>query len=118
MLPQNFHVIIGLGLTGFSCARYLADRNIPFAVTDTREVPPQLTEFKKTFPNIPISLGKLDESLLEKASEIIISPGISLQLPAIQQQIAKGKSVVGDIELFARSVKSPVIAITGTNAKS
>ncbi len=118
MLQQKFYIIIGLGLTGLSCARYLAKKKIPFAVMDTRPSPPNLTEFKKAFPDVEISLGQLNETLLNKATDIILSPGIPLQTPVIQQQLKSGKSVIGDIELFARAVNSPVIAITGTNAKS
>lgn len=115
---KDFYVIVGLGLTGLSCARYLAKNHLPFAVMDTRAAPPQLAEFKHAFPEVIVSLGQFDEILLDKATHILISPGIPLQTPAIQKQIVLGKTVMGDIELFARAVKSPVIAITGTNAKS
>lgn len=118
MKQQHFYVIVGLGITGLSCAHFFAKRNLPFAVIDTRESPPLLTEFRKFYPKVDVSLGQWDEALLNKATEIILSPGIPLQTPAIQKQLLQGKSVVGDIELFARAVNSPVIAITGTNAKS
>lgn len=118
MITEGLHVIVGLGVTGLSCARYLTQKAIPFAVMDTRSSPPNLEEFKKNFPHIPLSLGKLDDTLLDKACKIIISPGVSLQQPAIARQLMRGVPVVGDIELFALEVKVPVIAITGTNAKS
>lgn len=118
MVQQKFYVIVGLGITGLSCAHYLAKQNIAFAVIDTRNTPPHLAEFKKRYPDVLISLGKLDEDLLTKATDIILSPGIALQSPAIQKQLKLGKSVIGDIELFAQNVIAPVIAITGTNAKS
>jgi len=115
---QNLHVIVGLGSSGYSSARYLVQQGIPVAITDSRQNPPNLTEFKKTFPNIPASLGKLDETWLAKAAKIVISPGVSLQEPAISQQLLRGIPVIGDIELFAHATHAPVIAITGTNAKS
>ncbi len=118
MATDNLHVIVGLGVTGLSCARYLAQKNVPFAVTDTRSSPPCLEEFKKLFPQVPLSLGQLDEVLLNQACQIIISPGVSLQHPAIARQLARGVPIIGDIELFALGVKVPLIAITGTNAKS
>ncbi|HSW71608.1 MAG TPA: UDP-N-acetylmuramoyl-L-alanine--D-glutamate ligase, partial [Gammaproteobacteria bacterium] len=37
---------------------------------------------------------------------------------AIAKQRMKGVPVIGDIELFARAAKAPIIAITGSNAKS
>ncbi len=115
---SDLHVIVGLGITGFSCARYLRECGIPFAVNDTRETPPQLAEFRKLFPDVQISTGKLDEALLARAATIVLSPGIALYEPLIAKQAARGIPVIGDIELFARAVKAPVIAITGTNAKS
>jgi UDP-N-acetylmuramoylalanine--D-glutamate ligase len=118
MMQQPFYVIVGLGLTGMSCARHLAKQDKPFAVLDTRPAPAHLVDFKKAFPGVEVSLGQFDEALLDKATHIILSPGIALQTPAIQKQIASGKPVIGDIELFAQDVHSPVIAITGTNAKS
>ncbi|MCC2667125.1 MAG: murD, partial [Gammaproteobacteria bacterium] len=118
MKKKNLNIIIGLGITGLSCAHYLAKKNIPFIMMDTRETPPQLAEFKKLFPDAPIVLGKLDDAVLDQADKIIISPGISLKTPPIARQVARGVSVMGDIELFALSVTAPVIAITGTNAKS
>lgn len=114
----SLHVIVGLGATGLSCARYLKQNNIPFAITDSRENPPQLAAFQKDHPDVQVSLGKLDADLLASAASIIISPGMSLHEPVIAEQIKRGKSVIGDIELFVRAVKAPIIAITGTNAKS
>jgi len=115
---KNLHVIVGLGATGYSCAQYLFHQNIPFAVTDTRAAPPHLEALQKMCPDAMVSLGKLDEALLDQAFRIIISPGMPLSDPIIARQIARGVQVIGDVELFAEAVKAPVIAITGTNAKS
>lgn len=118
MTQENLHVIVGLGVTGMSCASYLSRVGLPFAVTDSRQTPPQADVFHKIFPGIPLSLGQLDEDLLSRAAVIVLSPGVSLQESAIAKQISQGKKVIGDIELFARVADKPVIAITGTNAKS
>lgn len=115
---SNLHVIVGLGATGFSCARFLHAKGIPFAVTDTRIDPPNLAEFKTTYPEATISLGKLDINLLNQAHVVVLSPGVALREPEIAHQVARGVPVIGDIELFAQAVTAPVIAITGTNAKS
>lgn len=117
-MQQDLYVIVGLGVTGLSCAHYLARQDIPFAVTDTRKTPPNLAEFKQAYPGVTLSLGKLDELLLHKASNLVVSPGISLQEPALARQMARGTPIMGDIELFALEAKAPLIAITGTNAKS
>lgn len=115
---SKLSVIVGLGVTGLSVARHLHAIGVPFAMVDTRTAPPQLEEFQKLYPQAPVALGTLDAELLNQASEIILSPGVALREPAIVKQINRGIPVIGDIELFARAVKKPVIAITGTNAKS
>lgn len=115
---ENLHVVVGLGHSGYSSARYLMQKGIPVAITDSRQNPPHLAEIKKNYPTIPVSVGKLDEALLAEAARIVISPGVSLEQPALSTERLRGKSIVGDIELFAEAVRAPVIAITGTNAKS
>lgn len=117
-MARNLYVIVGLGATGLSCARYLIKRNIAIAIADTRSNPPQLAKFQQEYPGVPVSLGPLDDSFLDQAAKIVLSPGISLQEPAISRQIAKGVPVIGDIELFAMDAQAPIISITGTNAKS
>lgn len=118
MAVEGLHVIVGLGATGLSCARYLQQQGISFAIADTRANPPNLSELQSEFPTVELSLGKFDEALFDKASVLVVSPGLSLKEPAIEKQIANGKSVIGDIELFSYATSVPVIAITGTNAKS
>lgn len=115
---HDLHVIVGLGVTGLSCVRYLMQRQVPVAVLDTRLNPPGLVELKQEFPEITLSLGGWDEALLNQASVLVMSPGISLKEPAIAKQSARGISIIGDIELFALEASAPIIAITGTNAKS
>lgn len=115
---SKLSVIVGLGATGLSVARYLHAAGTRFAVVDTRAAPPQLDAFRQLYPDVEIELGALDCALLNRADEIILSPGIALREPVIARQVNRGVSVIGDIELFARAVNKPVISITGTNAKS
>jgi UDP-N-acetylmuramoylalanine--D-glutamate ligase len=117
-MTSQYYVIVGLGATGLSCARYLKTCQIPFAVTDSRANPPNLDVFRETFPGVPVVVGGLDKALLDQATTIVLSPGVALKEPAIAEQAKRGVPIIGDIELFARAVKVPVIAITGTNAKS
>jgi UDP-N-acetylmuramoylalanine--D-glutamate ligase len=111
-------VILGLGATGLSCARFLAGQGVAFAVTDSRLDPPHKHLFLKEFPDLPLSLGRFDEALIAGAQRLIVSPGIPVSEPCIKQALAHGIEVLGDIELFARHIKAPVIAITGSNGKS
>ena len=111
-------LIVGLGRTGVSCARYLAAHGHEIRVTDSRQAPPGLAELGRVAPGARVSLGGFDESLLDGADQVVVSPGVSLREPLLVAAAARGLDVVGDIELFAREVSGPVVAITGTNGKS
>jgi len=111
-------VIVGLGLTGLSCARYLASRDEFFAVTDSREEPPMAEALRRELPGISLFSGGFDVDLLSGAKQLIVSPGVSLDEPEIRQALAAGVRVIGDVELFCQINQRPVIAVTGTNGKS
>ncbi len=111
-------LIVGLGKTGLSCARYLSAQGIPVAITDTREQPPGLEAMKSELPDLALFLGGFDASVFDAAERLVVSPGVPVSEPLIQQAMERGVPVVGDIELFAQAVDAPVIAITGSNGKS
>lgn len=119
-LPANDQrtVVAGLGATGLSVARYLAAQGEIFAVVDTRTAPPGLAALAAEFPEVPVFLGGLDAELLARATRIILSPGLALAEPALAAAAAVGTEIIGDIELFARAARAPIIAITGSNGKS
>ena len=65
-----YAVIVGLGTTGLSCARYLRAHGWRVAVTDTRAAPPQLPALTALDARIPLRLGGLDPSLLAEALDV------------------------------------------------
>lgn len=111
-------IIIGLGQTGYACARYLMAKGADFAVVDTRENPPLAAQFYREFPQVELRCGELDHEFLAQANELILSPGVAKASPAIQFALQHGVRVIGDIDLFCREVSAPIVAITGSNAKS
>jgi UDP-N-acetylmuramoylalanine--D-glutamate ligase len=111
-------VVVGLGKTGASCVRYLTGLGETVRVTDTRREPPGLAELGGLAAKLDIRLGGFDLSLLDGASQLLMSPGVSLDEPIARRARSLGIDVLGDIELFARAVRAPVIGITGTNGKS
>ena len=113
-----YAVIAGLGATGLSCARYLHRGGWRLAVTDTRAAPPQLAALEALDARIPVHLGELDPALLEGALCVVASPGLPLRGPFFDEAQRRGLAVVGDIELFARAARAPVVGVTGTNGKS
>lgn len=112
------NIVVGLGITGLSVVRYLKKTHQDVMVMDSRDNPPGLAELQQEFPEVECVLGRFDSDNLAKASEIILSPGIALTHPDLQKAREKNVSIVGDIELFARAAKAPIVVITGTNGKS
>lgn len=117
-MADKIRVIAGLGKTGLSCARYLHSLGEQFAVADSRLNPPGLAEFRAEFPDTVVELGGFPEAMLMGAAELIVSPGISLQTPAIKVAMDAGVRICGDIDLFSRVANKPIVAVTGSNGKS
>lgn len=111
-------LIVGLGKTGLSCARYLADQGISVAVTDSRDQPPGLEALKADLPDMALFLGGFDPVVFAAAERLVVSPGVPVSEPLISAAMARGVPVVGDIEIFAQATNAPVVAITGSNGKS
>jgi UDP-N-acetylmuramoylalanine--D-glutamate ligase len=111
-------LIVGLGTTGLSCARFLARQGIEVAITDSRVQPPALAQLRSELPDVPLFVGGFNAAAFDRAERIVLSPGVSLEEPFLARAQARGVEVIGDIELFARAANAPVVAITGTNGKS
>lgn len=110
--------IIGMGKTGQSCAQFLQSRGEVFVWCDTRATVANLDTLRAQYPTVDFYCGALNAALLCEASEVVVSPGVSVQEPALQTAFAAGVALLGDIELFVRATAKPIIAITGSNAKS
>lgn len=115
---DQFRIVVGLGKSGLSLVRFLARQGQPFAVVDTRPNPPELATLKAEYPQVEVRCGALDVDFLCRASELLVSPGLPLYTPALQEAAARGVKLSGDIDLFVRHARAPIVAITGSNAKS
>ncbi len=116
-------VVVGLGKTGLSCARFLLQQGVSVAVTDSRIHPPGLDRLLMDYPAVTVSVGKFDSDLMAGAEELVVSPGVSLKENAVKKAVDSGVPAIGDIELFCRHLQTNansgrVVAITGSNAKS
>ena len=115
---DQFRIVVGLGKSGMSLVRFLAQQGVRFAVVDTRANPPELATLQRDYPEVEVRCGELDVDFLCRASELYVSPGLALATPALREAAARGVRMSGDIDLFTRHAKAPIVAITGSNAKS
>ena len=120
-------LVLGLGDTGLSCARWLAARGAQVSVADSRVAPPHAARLAELLPQVPLFTGPFADAHLQAAEMLVVSPGVPLADPAVARAIAAGIEAVGDVELFARAIRAlntqrehpmRVIAITGSNGKS
>jgi len=111
-------LIIGIGQSGLSCARFLVEQGYTVAIMDTREEPPALHLLQTELPEVLVTTGGLDENMMQQADMIVLSPGVDPRLPEIVAAKQANIEIVGDVELFARNANAPIVAITGSNGKS
>lgn len=111
-------LVLGLGVTGLSCARFLHRLGLDLELADDRDAPPLLARIREELPGVPVHCGELPANLLDRCARLIASPGIAPGHPLVSAARAKGLPVIGDIELFALCARAPVAAITGSNGKS
>jgi len=140
-------LVLGLGETGLSMARFLDRHGARVRVADTRDDPPGLAALGEKVPQAELVLGAFREQSFAGVDLIAISPGVPLATPQVRAAAARGIPVLGDVELFAQALRegqggaqalregqggaqararsgrapnSPpqVLAITGTNGKT
>jgi UDP-N-acetylmuramoylalanine--D-glutamate ligase len=121
-------LVLGLGVSGLSMARWLAARGAQVRVADSRETPPGLEALQRALPGVTVDLGPFRPESFAGRDLIAVSPGVALAEERIREAVARGVEVVGDVELFARaldavagarSARRPrIVAITGSNGKT
>jgi UDP-N-acetylmuramoylalanine--D-glutamate ligase len=122
-LAGKHALVLGLGISGLSMARWLVRQGAQVRAADTRAAPPCAAQLAAELPQVGIATGPWSQQLFRGADLIAISPGVPLSEPLVAQARARGAEVVGDIELFAVGLKriapqAMVLAITGSNGKS
>jgi UDP-N-acetylmuramoylalanine--D-glutamate ligase len=107
--------IIGLGVTGFSCVRFLHGRE-ELLVLDTRDAPPMLARLNTEFPDVEAVCGAREHDFAG-VDRIIVSPGVGLD-HCLLAGVGGSIPLESDIDLFCEAARAPIVAITGTNGKS
>lgn len=123
-------LVLGAGDTGLSVVRWAERVGARVRVADTRAHPPGIDRLRERHPGVGFACGPWDDTLFGDAELIVASPGVAVAGPAcdpaLARAIAQGKTVVGDVELFAweqnelanHGKRPKLIAITGSNGKS
>ncbi|NNF15845.1 MAG: UDP-N-acetylmuramoyl-L-alanine--D-glutamate ligase [Gammaproteobacteria bacterium] len=111
-------LILGLGASGYSCARFLHRQGRDLRVADSRDTAPFTSDLQLLIPDVELTLGGFGHEQLDGVGRVIVSPGIPSSEEIIQEAMRRDLPVISDIELFAQVAPAPVIGITGSNGKS
>jgi UDP-N-acetylmuramoylalanine--D-glutamate ligase len=111
-------VVLGAGLTGLSCVRFLNENGLTCSVNDSRDNAVSVEAFQQEFPKISLAPGGWDKALIASADILLVSPGIDTSIDDIADAIHTNCIVAGDVELYCQNTTTPILAITGSNGKS
>jgi UDP-N-acetylmuramoylalanine--D-glutamate ligase len=111
-------LVMGMGVTGASCARYFAARGIAAEFVDTRHTPPGIDAILDAMPDARVRTGDKPAELRPSIRKLVVSPGVDMELPQIAAARRRQIDIVSDIDLFAAECTGQIVAITGSNGKS
>jgi len=117
-------LVLGMGETGVSMAKWLVRQEAKIRIADSRAMPFNLDAVMQIVSTSEIFTGPFEDAIFENMDVIAMSPGISLLEPHVQFAIKRGIPVIGDITLFKWALEQSVdneakiLAITGTNGKT
>ena len=120
-------LVLGMGETGLSMARWLMRLGACVRAADSREAPPCLDTFRNILLPDGLFTGPFSAEAFAGIDLIAISPGVPLGERRVQHAIKNGIPVMGDMALFAEAIRQPgtdpgiwpmVVTITGSNGKT
>ena len=111
--------VLGLARSGVAACHLLREAGAQVTVAD-RKGEDELAAVLKTVDraHVQVSVGAAYERSLDQADLVVISPGIPYRLEALEQVRRRGVKVISELELAARFLSAPILAVTGTNGKS
>lgn len=112
-------LIVGLGRTGVATARFCAGKGATVAVADEKEAF-ELEDGIAAIGDVSVELklGGPGNEVLSAVDLVIPSPGVPPVHHLLRAARERGIPVMSEIELAYRYVKTPIIAVTGTNGKT
>jgi UDP-N-acetylmuramoylalanine--D-glutamate ligase len=109
-------LVIGLARTGLEAARFLTEQGARVVVTDRKD----MRDLPHEIAALPVTCrtGAEDPAWVTGADFVLPSPGVPPDNPLLQEACRQDIKIISEIELAARFIRAPLIAITGTNGKS
>jgi UDP-N-acetylmuramoylalanine--D-glutamate ligase len=112
-------LVVGLGKSGVASALFLKAHRAQVTVSDTKSGDELRNEIPVLLDHgITVETGGHGERTFRGQDLIVVSPGVPVDAPPLAQARTMGIAVIGEIELAARFLPGPIIAITGSNGKT
>lgn len=112
-------LVLGLGKSGLASVRFLKKKNAEVWVSEIEDnlfLKNLACQLEKE--GIRVEIGRHSQEFMQGKDLIVISPGVSSNLPFLEKVKKEGIPIISEIELGYIFSPSPVIAITGTNGKT
>lgn len=113
-------LIVGLGRTGVSLAKFLTKHEAQVTVTDHKSKPELSSQLEQLdeYPNIKFELGSHSPKTFLSQDLVILSPGVAPHLKIFEYARQQGIKITGEFEFISAFIKEPLVAVTGTNGKT
>jgi len=113
--------VVGAGVTGIALCRYFLGRKMQVCLSDRRSEEALLADAgikNLVEQGVLLDAGGHSEAQFIASRMVVLSPGVPSDTALLQKVRAAGIPVLGEIEIAAREIEAPLVAITGTNGKS
>ena len=114
-------LVLGLARTGLAVSRFLAGRGARVVGVDARGEDRMLPA-KDALSRLPAPavchFGAEEPAWLDGVDAVVPSPGVPQDNPLLAEAAGRGIEVLSEIELAARFIRTPMVAVTGTNGKT
>jgi UDP-N-acetylmuramoylalanine--D-glutamate ligase len=112
-------LVLGAGISGLAVAQLLQQIGAQVTLSDSKSgetINQDVSKLQQA--GVRLALGCQDETLLFGVDLVVVSPGISINIPLIKAAEGKAIKVVSEIEVAYHLCRASIIAITGTNGKT
>jgi len=112
-------LVVGLGKSGVASALFLKSRGARVTVSDSKPETELRNEILLLLDHgITVETGGHGDRSFRGQDLIVVSPGVPFDAPQLVQARAIEEPVIGELELAARFLAGPIVAITGANGKT
>ncbi len=114
-------VVIGMGLSGISAAKLMAEKGAFVVINDHKkeeDLKPHLEDLKP-YKNIKTVMGGHPENIISYNTYLVVkNPGVPMDIKPVKRARELGVKIVTEIEVASYFIKAPIVGITGTNGKT